>query len=122
MCSKNAKAGQAFTGFIVDANTPGISVGKKENNMGQRYVPSSHHACHLCSRSCSDTRAVTFEEVVVPAKNVLAEVGYGFKLAMKACRYLMHELSSKYPVQAFDITRPEVGAGAVGLAQRALVC
>ena len=35
-CSKTAKAGQAFTGFIVDANTPGISLGKKENNMGQR--------------------------------------------------------------------------------------
>ena len=34
--SKTAKAGQAFTGFIVDANTPGISLGKKENNMGQR--------------------------------------------------------------------------------------
>ena len=32
---------------------------------------------------CSDTRGVTFEDVVVPAKNVLAEPGYGFKLAMK---------------------------------------
>jgi len=86
---KSAKAGQAFTGFIVDGDTPGISLGKKENNMGQR---------------CSDTRGVTFEEVVVPAKNVIGEVGYGFKLAMKA----------------FDITRPEVGAAAVGVAQRAL--
>jgi acyl-CoA dehydrogenase len=86
---KNAKAGQAFTGFIVDADSAGITVGKKEKNMGQR---------------CSDTRGVTFEEVVVPAKNVLAEVGFGFKLAMKA----------------FDITRPEVASGAVGLAQRAL--
>ncbi len=26
---------------------------------------------------------MSFEDVVVPAKNVLAEVGYGFKLAMK---------------------------------------
>ncbi len=34
---KTAKAGQAFTGFIVDADTPGISLGKKELNMGQRY-------------------------------------------------------------------------------------
>ena len=39
----DASAGRAFTGFIVDADTPGINVGKKEVNMGQR---------------CSDTRRV----------------------------------------------------------------
>lgn len=50
-----AKAGSAFTGFIVDANTPGITLGKKEINLGQR---------------ASDTRGVTFEEVVVPQENV----------------------------------------------------
>lgn len=32
----NASAGKAFTGFIVDANSPGITVGRKEVNMGQR--------------------------------------------------------------------------------------
>ena len=37
----NAKAGQAMTGFIVEANTPGITVGRKEINLGQK---------------CSDTR------------------------------------------------------------------
>jgi len=83
-----AKAGQAMTGFIVDANTPGITVGRKEVNMGQR---------------CSDTRAITFEDVVVPGENVLGAVGAGFKIAMGA----------------FDHTRPPVAAGAVGLAQRA---
>merc|ERR1711916_408761 len=82
-------AGSAFTGFIVDADTPGIHVGKKEWNMGQR---------------CSDTRGITFEDVVVPNENLLGDVGLGFKIAMKA----------------FDITRPMVGAGAVGLAQRAM--
>ena len=55
--------------------------------------------------SASDTRGVIFEDVAVPEENVIAEVGYGFKLAMKA----------------FDITRPEVAAGAVGVAQRAMV-
>ncbi len=35
--SKNAKAGSAFTGFIVDANTPGITLGRKENMLGQQY-------------------------------------------------------------------------------------
>ena len=50
------KASKAFTGFIVDADSPGITVGRKEWNMGQR---------------CSDTRGITFEEVVVPHQNVL---------------------------------------------------
>jgi acyl-CoA dehydrogenase len=29
-------AGKAFTAFIVDRSTPGITVGRKEINMGQR--------------------------------------------------------------------------------------
>ncbi|KXJ08799.1 medium-chain specific acyl-CoA dehydrogenase, mitochondrial [Exaiptasia diaphana] len=84
-----AKAGQAFTGFIVDADSPGITRGRKEWNMGQR---------------ASDTRGITFEDVVVPKENVLGAEGLGFKIAMGA----------------FDKTRPPVAAGAVGLAQRAL--
>ncbi|KAJ3310185.1 hypothetical protein HDV04_005202 [Boothiomyces sp. JEL0838] len=62
-------AGRAFTGFIVDANSPGITVGKKEINMGQR---------------CSDTRGITFENVEVPVENVLGKEGQGFKIAMGA--------------------------------------
>lgn len=65
----NASAGKAFTGFIVDANTPGITVGRKEINIGQR---------------CSDTRGITFEDVQVPVENVLGSVGNGFKIAMQA--------------------------------------
>lgn len=70
-------AGKAFTGFIVDGNSPGITVGKKEINMGQR---------------ASDTRGITFDNVEVPAENVLGNVGEGFKIAMGA----------------FDTTRPLV--------------
>lgn len=84
-----AKTGSAFTGFIVEADSPGVIKGRKEWNMGQR---------------ASDTRGITFEEVRVPAKNVLGKVGEGFKYAMGA----------------FDKTRPGVAAAAVGLAQRAL--
>lgn len=40
----------------------------------------------------SDTRGITFEDVVVPAKNVLGREGDGFKVAMGA----------------FDRTRPAV--------------
>lgn len=52
----------------------------------------------------SDTRMVTFEDVRVPEENVLVGEGAGFKIAMGT----------------FDLTRPPVAAGAVGLAQRAL--
>ena len=82
-------AGSAFTAFLIDRDTPGITVGKKENNMGQR---------------CSDTRGITFEDVRVPARNVLGAEGKGFKIAMGA----------------FDFTRPPVASGAIGLARRAM--
>lgn len=83
-----AKTSEAFTGFIVEKDTPGVIVGRKEWNMGQR---------------ASDTRGITFENVIVPKKNVLVGEGKGFRIAMGA----------------FDLTRPPVAAGAVGLAQRA---
>uniref|UniRef100_A0AAQ5YRS5 Medium-chain specific acyl-CoA dehydrogenase, mitochondrial n=1 Tax=Amphiprion ocellaris TaxID=80972 RepID=A0AAQ5YRS5_AMPOC len=84
-------ASKAFTGFIVEADTPGLTPGRKvrEMNMGQR---------------CSDTRGITFEDVRIPKENVLIGEGAGFKIAMGA----------------FDNTRPPVAAGATGLAQRAL--
>ncbi|KAJ1922288.1 hypothetical protein H4219_000150 [Mycoemilia scoparia] len=85
----HASPGKAFTGFILDADTPGITVGRKEQNMGQR---------------ASDTRGITFEDVVIPDENRLGEVGQGFKIAMGA----------------FDITRPLVASAAVGLATRAM--
>jgi len=80
---------KALSGFIVDRDTPGLTPGRKEINMGQR---------------ASDTRGITFEDVVVPKENLLLEEGMGFKIAMGA----------------FDLTRPPVAAGATGLAQRAL--
>ncbi len=82
---------KGMTGFIVSASSPGIRIGKKESNMGQR---------------CSDTRAVTFENVEVDEKYRLGHEGEGFKLAMGA----------------FDRTRPPVAAECVGLSQRAMMC
>ena len=64
-----APASKAFTGFIVDADLPGVTKGRKEINMGQR---------------ASDTRGITFEEVRVPKENVLGVEGAGFKIAMGA--------------------------------------
>ncbi len=60
---------KGMSGFLVPANTPGITVGKKEWNMGQR---------------ASDTRGITFEDVKVPEKYRLGREGDGFKIAMGA--------------------------------------
>lgn len=80
---------KGMSGFLVDADTPGISVGKKEDNMGQR---------------ASDTRAITFDDVRVPAENLLGgQEGVGWMQAM----------------HAFDKSRPLVASGAVGLARAA---
>ncbi len=80
---------KGMTGFVVPANLPGISVGRKEKNLGQR---------------ASDTRSVTFEEVVVPEKYRLGPEGQGWRLAMAA----------------FDHSRPVVASSAVGLARAAM--
>jgi len=61
-------ASKAFTGFIVDRDTPGITPGRKELNMGQR---------------ASDTRGITFEDVRIPKENMLRTEGQGFKIAME---------------------------------------
>jgi len=74
--------------FMVDATTPGVSVGKKEDKLGIR---SSH------------TVSLVFEDVRVPAKNLLGKEGDGFKIAMKT----------------FDISRACVAAMAVGVSQAA---
>lgn len=75
--------------FVVDRETPGVSVSKKFDKLGQR---------------ASDTAEVTFENVEVPAENLLGKEGQGFYIAM----------------QVFDKSRPAVAAAAVGLLRRAL--
>jgi alkylation response protein AidB-like acyl-CoA dehydrogenase len=63
-----SKGAKGVSAFIVDKKTPGITIGKKENKMGFRALPSCE---------------VYFENVAVPAKNRLGEEGDGFKIAMK---------------------------------------
>ncbi len=57
-----------ITAFIVTRDLKGVSSGPHEDKMGIR---------------ASSTTTVTFEDVRVPATNVLGEVGKGFKVAMK---------------------------------------
>jgi acyl-CoA dehydrogenase len=54
--------------FVMPSDTPGITVGKKEDKMGQR---------------ASDTRVIHFDNVRVPASQRLGEEGEGFKIAMQ---------------------------------------
>jgi acyl-CoA dehydrogenase len=54
--------------FVLDAKTPGVTVGKKEDKMGQR---------------ASDTRVIHFDGVRVPGSQLLGQEGEGFKIAMK---------------------------------------
>ena len=61
------KGHRGINAFIVDADTPGITTGEKEDKMGIRS---------------SDTCSVMFQDVKVPAENRLGEEGYGFKFAM----------------------------------------
>jgi len=56
-----------ITAFIVEADWPGVSHGSHEDKMGIR---------------ASSTTAVSFNDVRVPAGNVLGEPGKGFKVAM----------------------------------------
>lgn len=55
--------------FIVEKDTPGISLGPHEDKMGMRS---------------SDTHSVMFTDVKVPKENRIGEDGFGFKFAMKA--------------------------------------
>ena len=57
-----------ISAFLVEADTPGIDVGNKENKMGIRS---------------SDTMSITYTDVVVPKENLLCNEGEGFKFAMK---------------------------------------
>ncbi|HHF3077250.1 TPA: acyl-CoA dehydrogenase family protein [Vibrio diabolicus] len=88
-----ARTGEAgakgVSAFVVPAQTGGISYGRKEPKMGWNSQP---------------TRAVTFENVVIPASHLLGEEGQGFVFAMKG----------------LDGGRINIATCSVGTAQQAL--
>lgn len=58
---------RGITAFIVESAWKGFSVGKKEDKLGLRS---------------SSTVQLVFEDLRVPAANILGEIGMGFKIAM----------------------------------------
>jgi acyl-CoA dehydrogenase len=84
------KGASGVSSFIVDAKSPGISLGKNDKKMGQR-------GAHTCD--------VIFENCRVPAVNLIGhQEGRGFKTAMKV----------------LDKGRIHIAAVCVGVAQRIL--
>lgn len=59
---------KGINAFIVDKDSPGITLGPHENKMGMRS---------------SDTHSVMFSDVEVPKENRIGDDGFGFKFAMK---------------------------------------
>jgi acyl-CoA dehydrogenase len=78
---------RGISAFVVPRDA-GVVVDKKEDKLGQR---------------ASDTAMISFNDVEVPAGNLIGEENHGFKLAM----------------MTLDRTRPGVSAMAVGIAQAA---
>jgi acyl-CoA dehydrogenase len=70
---------KGIAAFIIDRDTPGLRVGKKEDKLGQR---------------ASDTAQVFFEDVKVPKENLLAPEGKGFKLAMETFNHTRPDIAA----------------------------
>lgn len=83
------KGPRGMSAFIVPRESPGLSIGKVEDKMGHR---------------ASNTAELHFDDLRVPAENLLGKEGLGFIIALKT----------------LDRTRAPVGAAGVGVARAAL--
>lgn len=79
---------KGITAFVVEKGYPGFSIGKKEDKLGIR---------------ASSTTELIFEDCVVPARNILGEVGNGYKVA----------------IETLNEGRIGIGAQMIGIAQGA---
>ncbi|MEZ4270960.1 MAG: acyl-CoA dehydrogenase family protein [Myxococcota bacterium] len=111
---------QKFTAFLVERNTPGLSIGKEERKLGIRG---------------SSTTQVILDDVEIPADNVLGEVGRGHKIAFNilnigrwklgigtvgACKYALEQgvryakerHQFKKPIATFGLIRKKIAEAA----------
>ncbi|MFW8589478.1 acyl-CoA dehydrogenase family protein [Glaciecola sp. 2405UD65-10] len=86
--TSNEGAG-GVSAFVVPANAKGVTYGKAEEKMGWNAQP---------------TRMINFDDVSIPASNLLGDVGQGFKFAM----------------QGLDGGRINIASCSLGTAQQAL--
>ncbi len=88
---RHARTGaEGISAFVVEPKKmKGISFGRHERKMGWRGAPNT---------------PIFFDNLRVPAENLIGEEGKGFKASMRA----------------LDLNRPTIGAQCVGLAQGAL--
>ena len=69
MANANPEAGyRGITSFLVERDSPGFSIGRKEDKLGIR---------------ASSTCELILDEVRVPRENVVGEVGRGYKIAIE---------------------------------------
>jgi len=80
---------RGITAFVVDRTTPGLSIGRKEDKLGIR---------------ASSTCELVFDDCKVPSRNILGDIGKGYKVA----------------IETLNEGRIGIGAQMVGLAQGAL--
>ena len=86
----NPEAGyRGITAFVVERDTPGFTVGRKEDKIGLR----ASSTCELILENCR-----------VPRRNVLGEIGKGYKIA----------------IETLNEGRIAIGAQMIGLARGAL--
>jgi len=104
--------GDKFTGFIVERNYPGVSLGNEEHKMGIKG---------------SSTRQVFFSDCLVPKENVLGEIGKGHLIAfnilnigrIKLCAAALGaakkvaDLSVKYANERIQFRLPIAKFGAI---------
>jgi alkylation response protein AidB-like acyl-CoA dehydrogenase len=88
MMTNPEKKQKGVSAFLVEANTPGLVRGKKEPKLGIR---------------ASATSELIFDNVRVPAENLLGQEGEGFKIAMTV----------------LDVGRIGIAAQALGIAEAA---
>ncbi len=108
--------GEQVTAFIVDAKSPGITLGEEEKKMGIKG---------------SSTRQIFFENLKVPVENVLGKVGKGYRVAFNvlnigrlklgtmslgACKkildyatgYANERVQFKYPISRYGAIREKL--------------
>lgn len=81
--------GERFTGFLVERGTAGLEIGPEEHKMGIKG---------------SSTASLFFDQALVPAENVLGEIGGGHRVALNI----------------LNMGRLKLAAACIGAAKRAL--